>query len=84
MRSARKALLQLSTAIPVFVLTRRGLDFTVGYVEDPRSIRDLSSGKQYLISGKCEGRKLKIGNFHSYLSEATLPVRSEKEPRPFV
>lgn len=78
----KKAILQLSTAIPVFALTEKGLNFLTGYSNQEELIRKLDPGKQYLISGKHEGKKIRIGNFNSYLSEAKLPVRSKREPRP--
>lgn len=81
-RVGKKAILQLSTAIPVFVLSEKGLDLVASYSDNEQLIRELSLEKQYLISGKHEGTKLKMGNFYSYLSEAKLPVRSESEPRP--
>ncbi len=78
----KKAILQLSTAIPVFVLTEKGLNFLAGYSNEGELIRKLDPEKQYLISGKHEGKKIRMGNFNSYLGEAKLPVRSKKEPRP--
>jgi len=78
----KKAILQLSTAIPVFVLTEKGLNFLAGYCNEGEFIRKLDLEKQYLISGKQEGKKIRIGNFNSYLGEAKLPVRSKREPRP--
>jgi len=80
----KKAILQLSTAIPVFVLTEKGLNFLTDYSNQEELIKKLDPGKQYLISGKHEGKKIRIGNFNSYLSEVKLPVRSKREPRPLI
>jgi len=60
----------------------RTLDLLTSYSNQEELIRKLDPGKQYLISGKHEGKKIRIGNFNSYLSEAKLPVRSKREPRP--
>ncbi|GAH40421.1 unnamed protein product, partial [marine sediment metagenome] len=54
------------------------------YSNQEELIRKLGPGKQYLISGKHEGKKIRIGNFNSYLSEVKLPVRSKREPRPLI
>lgn len=79
--TGKRAILQISTGIPVFVLTKKGLDLAAGYASDDSNIRNLDSNKQYLVSGKAEGVKIKMGNFDAYLKESKLPVRSKKEPR---
>jgi len=76
----RSSILQISLSIPVFVLTKKGLDFTADYSSDPGLIRDLDASRQYLISGKFNGIPLRMGNMSTKLSEAILPVRSEREP----
>ena len=81
-KAGEKAILQLSTKIPVFVLTEKGLDLVEAYFSDERPIKDLDLRKQYLISGRYKGKRIKMGNFVTYLTEAKLPIRSEKEPRP--
>ncbi|PIV53911.1 MAG: hypothetical protein COS17_01325 [Elusimicrobia bacterium CG02_land_8_20_14_3_00_37_13] len=63
--TGKKAILQISTGIPVFVLTKKGLNLVAGYSSDEQLIRELNSGKQYLISGKCEGTKIGMGNFNA-------------------
>jgi putative methanogenesis marker protein 8 len=77
----RVSILQISLGIPVFVLTKKGLDFTANYSSEPDLIRNLDLTRQYLISGKFKDISLKMGNISTYLSKSNLPVRSEKEPR---
>ncbi|MGA1869563.1 MAG: methanogenesis marker 8 protein [bacterium] len=77
----RISVLQLSKGIPVFVLTRKGLDFASHYASDPTLIRDLDTQKQYLIAGNIKGIPLQMGNMSTYISESELPVRSPLEPR---
>lgn len=78
----KKAILQVSIGIPVFVLTKKGLDFISSYSSNKKVFRDLNIKKQYLLSGNHKGKRINMGKFDSYLTEAKLPVRSEKEPRP--
>jgi putative methanogenesis marker protein 8 len=79
--TGKKALLQLSRKIPVFVLTQKGLDLISGYSSDRSLIKSLDPTKQYIIDSKRTGKRLKMGNFEAYLREAKLPVRAEAEPR---
>lgn len=81
-KAGEKAKLQVSTAIPVFVLTEKGLNFITSYSSSEKAFKNLDTEKQYLISGRYKGTKVRMGDFNTYLSEAELPVRSEKEPRP--
>jgi len=76
-----RAILQLSAAIPVFVLTKKGLDLAAGYCSNEQLIRGLDINKQFYVSGAGKGIKIRMGNFNSFLREEKLPVRSHKEPR---
>lgn len=76
-----RAILQLSRRIPVFVLTPKGLDFVSAYFGEEEVIRRLDVRKQYLVDAESGGRRLRVGDFHAFLREAALPVRSLKEPR---
>jgi putative methanogenesis marker protein 8 len=76
-----QAILQITRKIPVYVLTDKGLNAVSGYSSDIHAIKDLDSEKQYFIAGDCKGRKIAMGKFSTYLSEAKLPVRSDDEPR---
>jgi len=67
------ALLQISKAIPVFVLTQRGIDFIAAYAQDEAPLRELDEGRQYLVSNEPGERKIKLGNMLSYLRQAKLP-----------
>ena len=72
--------LQITTGIPVFALTQRGLDFASAYCVDPKKLQELNPDKQYLIAGHVRGERIQMGTMTTYLSQARLPVRSTKEP----
>lgn len=80
----RKAVLQITTKIPVFVLTKEGLDFAAAYSSDEELIRGLDLRRQYLVTGSSRGdpgaRKLTMGVFKTHLHETPLPVRDGDEP----
>jgi putative methanogenesis marker protein 8 len=80
----RKAVLQITTKIPVFVLTKKGLGIAAAYSSDEELIRGLDPRRQYLVTGSSRGnlgaRKLTMGVFKTYLHEAALPVRDSDEP----
>ena len=76
----KKAILQLSRKIPVFVLTKKGLNLISKYSSKEGLIRSLDLTKQYVIAGGYNGKKMKMGNFNARLNEAKLPVRHKKEP----
>jgi len=78
----KEAILQIGTKIPVFVLTKRGFDFIASYSSCEQLIKSLDPEKQYLISGRYKGESIKMDNLNTYLTQAKLPVRSEKEPKP--
>ncbi|MBN2324953.1 MAG: DUF2099 family protein [Spirochaetes bacterium] len=75
------SILQITRKIPVFVLTKNGLDTVSAYASDMDLIRNLDPEKQHFIAGDRKGRKITMGRFQTYLSEARLPVRSDDEPR---
>ena len=76
----RRAILQITRKIPVFVLTRNGLNTVSGYCSDVETIRALDTNRQYFIAGDCRGKMITMGTFQTYLSEVKLPVRSDDEP----
>ncbi len=75
------SILQITRKIPVYVLTKNGLDAVSAYANDMDLIRNLDPEKQHFIAGDRKGRKITMGRFQTYLSEARLPVRSDDEPR---
>ncbi|MBU0570552.1 MAG: DUF2099 family protein [Candidatus Omnitrophica bacterium] len=77
----KKAILQLSEKIPVFVLTAKGLDLVDSYSDKENVIKTLNTKRQYLVVSRGEGQKFKMGNFRCFLREAILPVRDKKEPK---
>ena len=81
---APDAILQVSKKIPVFVLTKKGLDFISRYSSDQKLIENLSLNKQYIICNNGNGKSLKMGKFNVFVSEAKLPVRDKKEPQMLV
>ena len=76
-----RSLLQITTGIPVFVLTRQGLDFVSAYCRDSKILQELNPDNQYLIAGHVKGERIQMGTMTTYLSQACLPARSAKEPR---
>ena len=73
---------QVSTAIPVFAVTERGVRFLACYSDSPEVFAGLDAGKQYLIAGNKGGVGIRMGQMKTSIGEAALPVRSKKEPRP--
>ncbi|MBN1793997.1 MAG: DUF2099 family protein [Candidatus Omnitrophica bacterium] len=78
--AGKRAILQLSHAIPVFILSHRGLIFTAAYSADPDTIQNLDARKQYIIAKGASGKEILMGDFVAHLGNAVLPVRSKKEP----
>jgi putative methanogenesis marker protein 8 len=83
----KRATLQIAVKIPVFVLTRRGIDF-VSYYSSPEFGKSIEEGKRYIIMGHLKSnvhnpKKIRMDNFDTYLGEIDqLPSRVEDEPRP--
>ncbi|UCB46236.1 MAG: DUF2099 family protein [Spirochaetota bacterium] len=75
------AILQITRKIPVYVLSDKGLNAVSGYSSHMQTIKDLDSDKQHFIAGDARGKKITMGKFSTYLSEAKLPIRSDDEPR---
>jgi putative methanogenesis marker protein 8 len=76
----KTSILQITLGIPVFVLTQKGLAFVSSYSSNPAILQNLAPSKQYLIAGNVKGTPITMGTFSTYLSEAKLPVRSQREP----
>ena len=77
------AILQVGMKIPVFVLTKRGIDFISGYSSHDNI--DFSN-KHYITINKFEtgGIKINMGRFSVYLYQAEkLPVHTRDQPDPF-
>jgi hypothetical protein len=75
------SMLQITLAIPVFVLTVKGLEFTACYADKPEVIRGLDHSKQHLMAGNVKGTAVTMGTSRVFVSEAELPKRSNREPR---
>ncbi|MDD5005369.1 MAG: DUF2099 family protein [Candidatus Omnitrophica bacterium] len=71
---------QLSKQIPVFVLTKKGMDFVSAYADESELIKSLDTRKQYLFSNEFSGQCVHLGNFKTFISEYRLPVSSRKVP----
>ncbi|MFO7900488.1 MAG: DUF2099 family protein [Planctomycetota bacterium] len=76
------SIVQVSSAIPVFAVTGRGVRFLAAYSANPEVFAGLDRTKQYLVAGNARGTPIRMGNMKTFLAEAELPVRSKKEPRP--
>ena len=77
----KKAIVQFSRKIPVFVLTKKGLDLVSGYSARSDIIKNLDMRKQYFIAYNGRGDKIQVGDFDAWLTESKLPVRDKKEPK---
>lgn len=80
--SGEKARLQITTPIPIFVYTHKGIELIASYVKEKKLITKLPSSHQFLISGCCKGKLIHIGNRCSYLTKMRLPVGDKREPHP--
>jgi putative methanogenesis marker protein 8 len=74
------AILQMSLIIPVFALTRKGINLVSGYFPDCEITEEIDNLKQYTVSHIPRGKEMTVGNFKAYLCEAALPLGSNKEP----
>ncbi|MDD4980110.1 MAG: DUF2099 family protein [Candidatus Omnitrophica bacterium] len=74
------AVLQLSRQIPVFVLTKKGIDFVSMYSREEEIIKNLDIHKQYLFSNELNGQCVHMGDSKVFINESKLPVSSRKEP----
>ena len=74
------AILQLSRQIPVFVLTKKGIDFVLAYTREEGIIKNLNIQRQYLVSNEPVGQLVHPGGFKAYIVKSDLPVNSRKEP----
>ncbi len=72
------ALLQISKQIPVFVLTRKGINFIASYESSGSYLSGLDEQKQYLISNESGGHRIKLGTSNCSLHQTKLPVLSGK------
>ena len=77
----KKAIAQLSRKIPVFVLSKKGLDLASAYSSEKNLITNLNLRDQYIIAGDSKGKKIQMGNFNARLNTAKLPVRHKGEPQ---
>jgi len=74
------AILQLSRQIPVFVLTKKGIDFVSAYADESGLINSLDTKKQYLFSNEPSGQCVYLGSFKTFISESKLPVNARSVP----
>ncbi len=83
------AMVQVGMKIPVFVLTKRGVDFISNYSQDnelKRKLKELGQ-KKYITSNQYEkgGIKLNMGKFSVYLYDTEkLPISSSGQPHPLI
>jgi len=74
------AIIQLSKQIPVFVLTKSGVDFVSAYADESEFIKSLDIKKQYLFSNELSGQCVHLGSFKVFISESKLPVNARSVP----
>ncbi len=79
-----RAKLQLGVKIPVFILSRKGLELVESYASEEFK-KYVKEGK-YLVTHSPGGKehvKIRMGNFTAYLQRVeSLPVRGRDEPKP--
>ena len=79
-RAGVEAILQIALTIPVFVMTRTGLEFAACYATPPEAVRDLDQDRQHVIATRIQGTPVHMVPGDAFLSAARLPVRSANEP----
>jgi putative methanogenesis marker protein 8 len=84
-----ESILQVGMKIPVFVLSKSGLDFISSYSSDAflkEKLKDVDK-KHYITSNKYEENsiKLNMGKFSVFLYETpSLPLSTADEPQPLI
>jgi putative methanogenesis marker protein 8 len=73
------AVFQLSRQIPVFVLTKKGVNFVSEYAQEEETIKNLDIKKQYLVSNEPSGQCVHLGGLKAYIAESELPVSPRKD-----
>lgn len=77
-----KARIQVTTKIPVYVMTDRGVEFLAAYSTRPSAFQNLERKKQYLISQTVEGTAVTLGKVPTKIAPVEhLPVVSPDSPR---
>ncbi|MBU0503053.1 MAG: DUF2099 family protein [Candidatus Omnitrophota bacterium] len=71
---------QFSRKIPVFVLTKKGIDFVSTYAREEDIIKNLDIKKQYLFSNELSGQCVHLGSFKAFITESKLPVNARSAP----
>ena len=78
----KKARVQVTTKIPVFVMTDRGVEFLAAYATRPSAFHNLDPSKQYLISQTIEGVSVTLGKVPTKTAAVPrLPIISPDSPR---
>jgi putative methanogenesis marker protein 8 len=72
------ALLQISKQIPVFVMTRKGIDLVAACADEGANFSDIDGEKRYLVSHEPGGRNVRLCGHPCFLREEGLPVLSGK------
>jgi putative methanogenesis marker protein 8 len=77
-----KARIQVTTKIPVFVMTDAGVRLLAAYAVEPESILNLDPDRQYLVSQTIEGTPVTLGKVATRIAPCgRLPVGSPDSPR---
>jgi len=76
------ARIQVTTKIPVFVMTDHGVEFLAAYATRPRVLTETDPKKQYLISQTVEGMSVTLGKLPTRIAPVDrLPAISPDSPR---
>ncbi len=77
-----KARIQVTTKIPVFVMTEVGVEFLSMYATRPEAIANLDPNLQYLVSNTIDGSPVTLGKVPTRIAAVeSLPVTSPDSPR---
>ncbi|MBL7060959.1 MAG: DUF2099 family protein [Actinobacteria bacterium] len=84
-----ESILQVGMKIPVFVVTKKGVNFITSYSKDSNLGKFLSGleNKHYITSNRYEdgGIKVNMGKFSVYLYETDiLPIKAIDQPEPLI
>jgi putative methanogenesis marker protein 8 len=78
----REARIQVTTKIPVFVMSDAGVRFLSCYATDPDAILGVDRNGQYLVSRAVEGSPVTLGKVPTHIGQVErLPVVSPESPR---
>jgi hypothetical protein len=80
----RRAILQLTYGIPIFVYSRKGLELIAAYSDEDgaKVLGNLDPRSQYILASDVRGEKIAMGKGGLYIAPATLPILKRRQPEP--